>query len=238
MELSGRTILITGGTSGIGKALAQELKKQNLVMVTGTNPQRLDEAAQSGLIAVRCDLAQIHEIEELVTFIERDIQSLDVLINNAGVQNNYDFANTTAPLKKVEQEITINLTGAIQLTQLLLPTLLTKPSHIINVTSALGAVPKSDGLVYSASKAGLRNFTQGLRKVLAKEAISIHELVPPVTDTAMTAGREEKKMPPEQLVQIALRQLGTGKLLLAPAKIRFFLWLSRVMPGVANRIIG
>ena len=238
MKLQNRTILITGGTSGIGKELALQLRANNRVIVTGVRKTKIEAASNSGLTALPLNLSDKNSIEELVLKIEQDFPSLDVLINNAGIQFNYDFIDDTDPGIKVEKELNTNLIGTIQLTQLLIPILATKPSLMINVTSALGSVPKSNGLLYSVSKAGLRNFHRGLKKIMKGQSLKLIELIPPVTDTEMTAGREETKMPADVLAVLAIKQIEKGKKLVAPFKIRLFLMINRLFPHVADRIIG
>lgn len=237
MLISGKCILITGGTSGIGLALAETLSSSNEVIVTGRDLAKLELAKAKGLTAIQCDQAQLTDLEQLLVKIERDFPHLDVLINNAGVQYNYDYLTTVNPYQNIQKEIQINLTSTIQLTQLLLPVLSTKRSCIINVTSALGAVPKTDGIVYSVSKAGLRNFTTGLRKGLKGQSIKVLEVIPPVTATEMTAQRDEPKMEAEELADLIIQQWARGAQLIAPGKIRFLLQLQRWLPKVANRLI-
>ena len=169
--------------------------------------------------------------------VEQKYPELDVLVNNAGIQYNYNLLEASDIHQKIQNEINTNLTGTIQLTQLLLPILSTKPSVIVNVTSGLGAVPKTDGLIYSVSKAGLRNFTLGLRKSLNNNAIKVLEIIPPVTNTNMTSGRDEQKMSVEELVRIIIKQWQQGKILIAPGKIKLFLLINRFLPVLANRII-
>jgi len=237
MKLKHRTILITGGTSGIGKALAGELQKDNTVIITGRSKEPLEQARRQGLATITCDITKRADIEALVMKLEQEYPELDTLINNAGVQYNYNLLTASGAHQKIQHELDTNLSGAMQLTHLLLPLLSTKPSAIVNVTSALGAVPKTDGLVYSASKAGLRSFTRGLRKLLRGKDISVVEVIPPVTDTRMTAGREEGKMPAGELVQIILRQWAGGRRLIAPGKIKLLLLIDRFLPGLADKII-
>jgi len=237
MDIKDRTILITGGTSGIGKALALALYKTNQVIVTGRSPERLNEMRSLGITAIACDLTQKEDLERILLTLEQEHSELDVLINNAGIQYNYNFTKQTQAFQKIQQEIQTNLIGVIQLTSSLIPLLSTKSSTIINVTSGLGAVPKTDGLIYSCSKAGLRNFHRGLRKSLKGQSIEVIELIPPVTATAMTAEREEAKMTVEELVSIALGQWKAGKSLLAPRKIRLLLLIDRFLPALADRII-
>lgn len=238
MKIKDHTILITGGTSGIGKALAEVLAPNNQVIITGRSAQKLEAARRRGLTAFACDLTQAREVENLVVTLEQEFPQLDLLINNAGVQYNYDLLEESDISTQIRQEIATNLSGTIHLTHLLLPLLSTKPSTIINVSSALGVVPKSNGLIYSVSKAGLRSFTIGLRKILRNQAIRVVEIIPPVTDTEMTSERSETKMPVDELVKLILRQWENGKQLIAPAKVKFLLQLHRFAPGLANRLIG
>jgi short-subunit dehydrogenase involved in D-alanine esterification of teichoic acids len=238
MKIKDHTILITGGTSGIGKALAEALAPNNNVIITGRSAQKLEAARQHGLTAFACDLTQVQAVEALVVSLEQEFPQLDILINNAGIQYNYDLLEESNISNQIRHEIATNLSGTIHLTHLLLPLLSTKPSTIINVSSALGVVPKSDGLIYSVSKAGLRSFTIGLRKILRGQPIRVLEIIPPVTDTHMTSGRSEPKMPVDELVQLILRQWENGKQLIAPAKVKLLLQLNRFVPGLANRLIG
>ncbi len=237
MTIQNQSILITGGTSGIGKALALSLKDNNKVIVTGRSIERLEEAQKNGLIPIKADLTSREDLDKLVMTIEQQYPELNVLINNAGIQFNYHMLEETDTLQRIHNEIQINLTGTIQLTQLLLPVLCAKPSQILNVSSGLGAVPKTDGIVYSASKAGLRNFTRGLRKILKDQPVTVIEVIPPVTDTHMTSSREEDKMPVEELIAIIIKQWSKGKQLIAPRKIKLLLGINRWWPGLADRII-
>lgn len=238
MKIKNHTILITGGTSGIGQALAGALVENNQLIITGRSADRLAAAKAKGMSTFTCDLTQPNEVESLVMQLEQEFPRLDVLINNAGIQYNYDLLEESNAYSRVQNELATNLTGTIHLTQLLLPLLSTKASTIINVTSALGTVPKSDGLVYSASKAGMRNFTAGLRKILKDQNIRVLEIIPPVTDTHMTEARTENKMPVDELIQIILRQWESGKKLIAPGKVKFLLQLNRFAPRLANRLVG
>lgn len=237
MSIQKRTILITGGTAGIGLALARALQPQNRVIVTGRKPEGLAAAQQAGLTAIPCDLTQRADIDRLVQTIEQEHQALDTLINNAGVQFNYDFRSETDPFTRIATELHTNLTGSIQLTQRLMPTLLRNEGTIINVTSALGKVPKSEGLVYSVSKAGLSLFTLALRKILRGSKLKVLELIPPVTATNMTAGRAEQMMQPSELAAIVLKQWHRGRKTLAPFKVRLLLGINQLSPFLANRII-
>jgi short-subunit dehydrogenase involved in D-alanine esterification of teichoic acids len=123
------------------------------------------------------------------------------------------------------------------LTQLLIPLLSNADrSLIVNTTSGLGAFPKQNGLVYSASKAGMRNFTTGLRYSLKETSIRVLELLPPVTDTGMTKGRKEDKMSPVQLVERILPQLRRESKIMTVRKMRVFLRIAILFPSLAYKI--
>lgn len=239
MNLTDQTILITGGTSGIGLELALALLQQgNKVIVTGRNWDKLKAAEQHGLHAIACDLEQQSDLERTVKLIENKYPDLNILVNNAGVQFNYLLTEDAIPFQKIRQEISINLTGQILLTQMLLPVLAEKQNAlIINTTSGLGAFPKPDGIVYSAGKAGMRNFTVGLRYALRRTSIQVIEFIPPVTRTGMTAGRKEDKMDPKELISMIIPQIEKGKAVVTTKSIRFFLWIAFLFPDTAFKLL-
>lgn len=240
MRLSNKTILITGGTSGIGYALGEELlKKNNKVILLGRDSAKLIHARNEGFQTIKCDLSKQQDIEKAALEIQNGFPDLDVLFNNAGVQYNYLFTSTVIPLDKIQKEITINLTGQILLTQLLIPILSNSQNAlIVNTSSGLGAFPKSDGLVYSASKSGMRNFNQGLKYSLKDSNISVIEFIPPVTATKMTEGRDEEKMEVKELIRIIIPQLEKGRELVTTFKMRIFLWIAFLFPHLANKILS
>ncbi|MDW7690575.1 SDR family NAD(P)-dependent oxidoreductase [Flammeovirgaceae bacterium SG7u.111] len=239
MNLSGNTILISGGASGIGLAWAKAFaEKGNKVILLGRSQQKLEEVAKLGFHIIKCDLEVQEEIEAAVLELGNKYPNLNCLINNAGVQFNYSFSGTAIPFEKIRKEININLTGQIILTQLLIPLLNTqKQATIINTTSALGAFPKSNGLVYSAAKSGLRNFTIGLKNSLNSSSINVLEFIPPVTATPMTEGRKEAVLLPEDLIAEVLPQLQKDYRLLTTSKVRFFLWVAFLFPNLAYKIL-
>ena len=240
MKLSDNTILITGGTSGIGFSLGKALlEMHNTVILLGRNKEKLREAKNLGFETICCDLNKQEDIEEACVRIQNNYPQLNMLFNNAGVQYNYYFTDAVVPMNKIISEIFINVTGQIILTQLLIPILNNNPNAtIVNTTSGLGAFPKNDGLVYSVSKAAMRNFTTGLRNSLKKNSIRVIEFIPPVTDTGMTAGRNEQKMSTNNLIRHILPQLRKDKKIVTVFKVRIFLWLSIFMQPLANKIIN
>ena len=240
MKIENKRIIITGGTSGIGLMLGRKLIKNNKeVILLGTNPQKLKALQKEGFTTIACDLSDTCDIERVSVEIQKRFSYIDLLFNNAGVQYNYELTSQGYPIDKIHREITINITGQIILTQLLLPLLHLSPQGlIINTTSGLGAFPKKNGLVYSVTKAAMRNFTIGLRYALKDKKILVHEFIPPVTDTPMTHGRNESKMSPEVLIEKIILQLEKGRKILTVRKLRIFLWIAFFFPGLAHRIIS
>ena len=240
MNLIGNTILITGGTSGIGLELGKTLlEKGNTVILLGRNVQKLEALKTQGFETICCDLAKVEDIETAVLNIQNNFPKLNMLFNNAGVQYNYRFSEDVIPLQKIGDEIAANFTGQATLTQLLIPVLSSNSNaFIINTTSGLGIFPKSDGIVYSASKAAMRNFTIGLRFLLKPEGIKVLEFMPPVTETSMTEGRNEKKMSAAELVQQILPQLEKERQLLTVPSLRLFRWIAFLAPNLAHLILS
>jgi short-subunit dehydrogenase involved in D-alanine esterification of teichoic acids len=240
MKSNNNTILITGGTSGIGLELGKAfLKKDNKVILLGRNKEKLESLHKAGFETICCDLRNQMEIETAVVHLQNHFPDLNILFNNAGIQHNYRFTDTIIPMSKISEEIEINVTGQIIFTQLLIPLLADKENaFIINTTSGLGYFPKSDGLVYSATKAAMQSFTKGLKYALKPTQIKVIELIPPVTDTAMTSGRNEKKMPVEALVSKLIPQLMKNKSTVTVGSIRALRWISFMTPNLANKILS
>jgi uncharacterized oxidoreductase len=240
MKLTNNTILITGGTSGIGLTLGRALLRlNNRVILLGRDKTKLAKADIDGFETIVCDLESQEEIENATLYIQNHFPDINMLFNNAGIQFNYDFTESVIPLNKISREININITGQIILTQLLIPLLSNaEKSIIVNTTSGLGAFPKDDGLVYSASKAAMRNFTTGLRYRLKSSNISVLEFIPPVTNTAMTKNRDVQKISTEELVEHILPQLQKENKILTITKMKFFLWIAFLFPSLAHKILS
>lgn len=240
MKLSGNTILITGGSSGIGYELGKALlNMNNKVILLGRNKEKLAATEKEGFYTVVCDLSKQDNIEAAVVKIQNEFPDLNMLFNNAGVQYNYLLTEATISPARIRHEMEINNTGQIILTQLLIPVLsAASKAWIINTTSGLGIFPKSNALVYCAGKAAMRNFTKGLRYLLKETSISVLEFIPPVTDTGMTKGRDQKKISAEELVKKIIPQLKKEKKIMTVPSIRIFLWIAFLFPSLANKIVS
>jgi uncharacterized oxidoreductase len=191
MILTNQTVLITGGASGIGLALAKRFHARgNTVIVCGRDVEKLNAAKSQmrGLITLRADVSNAEERTKLFATVTRDFPALSVLVNNAGIQNQPPPLLEAQDWAAHATEIAINLEAPIHLCMLALPHLANKPgAAIINVTSGLAFVPIARMPVYCATKAALHSFTQSLRhqaQNLAKPAnVTVIELAPPAVNT-------------------------------------------------------
>lgn len=241
MQLSDHNVLITGGASGIGWALTQGfLKRRNQVIIVGRNQAKLDaaQAAFPNLITYRCDLQDPAAVEALSVQLINGHPDLNVLINNAGVQYAYQLLDEPHAVARIAQEVRINLGAPLQLTALLLPHLAQhEEAAVVNVTSALGVVPKSSVPVYSPTKAALRSFSQTLRIQLAATSVRVFELIPPFVDTDLTAGREGDKVAPEVVAEAFFEGFVNDKAEIRVGKVKLLLGLHRWLPAMARQII-
>lgn len=209
MKTQGNTILITGGGSGIGRALAQRWHDLgNKVIVAGRRQDVLDEtiAGRSGMSAVTLDIDDSTAIEDFAANIIASHPDLNVLVNNAGIMR-YEDVTHQRELADAEETITTNLLGPIRLTNALVDHLSRQPdSAIINVTSGLAFVPLPKAPTYSATKAAIHSYTQALRHSL-QGRIEVIELAPPAVRTDLTPGQATREgyLPLDDFADEAIR---------------------------------
>jgi short-subunit dehydrogenase involved in D-alanine esterification of teichoic acids len=241
MKATGHKVLITGATSGIGLALAEKFTALgNTVIATGRSKEKLALLAQKipQLITFCCDLASREGIDELIIFIEREHQDLNILVNNAGIQYNYDFLSSSQITYKIDHEIKTNLIAPLQLCALLIPLLQLKPeAAIINISSGLAIAPKKTAPVYCGTKAGIHIFSQALRFQLENSAIKVFEIIPPLVDTPMTAGRGKNKISPQALVEEFWPYFLNNTYEIYIGKARLLNLIYRLSPALALKIM-
>jgi uncharacterized oxidoreductase len=205
-------ILVTGGASGIGRAMAERfLKENNTVIVCGRRAHVLQELSETlpGIITRRCDLASASEREDLFSWVNRAHPDLNVLVNNAGIQN-WMRVDDADFFTRAKTEISINIEAPLHLTALFinLPSLHT----IMNVTSGLSFVPLAKVPVYSASKAFLHSFTLSLRHLLKARNIDVIEIIPPALNTDLGGkGIHDHAPPVSGFIEAIFEQLQQGK---------------------------
>lgn len=200
MNLANNTILLTGGSTGIGLALAEALlARGNRVLVCGRREARLAEARQKlpALETLVCDVGSDAGRRQLATWAIATAPSLNVLINNAGVQHRVDLLRDDESAFHGFEELDINLTAPIHLAQLLIPHLARQPNAaIVNISSGLAFTPSSAMPLYCATKAALHSFSLSLRYQLRKSTIRVYETVPPLVDSEL---HDHQNLPPNSL---------------------------------------
>lgn len=241
MNITNNTILVTGGATGIGLAFARAMSSlSNKVIVCGRRKDKLIALKEevSSIDYFTCDIAVDEEQVELVSFLTRNYPNTNMLINNAGVQYNYQFDGIDSHTDKIEKEIHINFTAQVKLTDRMLPMLMSqKHASIVNVSSALAMVPKQSAPVYCATKAAMHVYSKALRFQLEKSEVDVFEIIPSLVDTDMTAGRGKNKMHPDTLVKETLKGMESGHLEIRIGKTKLLLLINRILPGLASRIV-
>ena len=194
MQIQGKTILLTGGTDGIGRELAPLLEaKGATVIVTGRTPERIEAAKAAGFEAIIADLSTHAGIDAVLNAVKG--RAIDILVNNAGVGSDHDFREAAPDLADNDACIFLNLNAPVHLITHMMEGLKSRPeAMIVNTTSGLAIAPRAGGPIYCATKAALRSYTLALREQLKGTGIHVLEVLPPVVDTKMTAGRASKKM--------------------------------------------
>jgi uncharacterized oxidoreductase len=214
MNLNSNTVLITGGASGIGLALAEHLlKARNEVILCGRREEKLLEAQRKHpeLKTRVCDVSKETQRTALFKWATKEFPRLNVLVNNAGIQRRFAIAEDRK-WKPVHDEIAINLEAPVHLSALFIPHLL-KQEHpaILNVTSGLAFTPMAIAPIYCATKAALHSFTLSLRHQLAPTPIQVIEIIPPAVNTDLGgAGLHTFGVPIEEFINAVMMGLRQG----------------------------
>jgi len=212
MTLTGNTIFITGGGSGIGRALAEALHKRgNKVIISGRRKGHLEAVvkANPGIKAIELDIADPDNIKAVAQKLIREHPDLNVLINNAGIMEP-DQAAGIIDKKLLTSTVTTNLLGPIRLTSALVNQLKSRRGVILYNTSVLGFVPLAVTAVYSATKAALHSYALSQRFLLRDSGVRVLEMVPPWVRTELMNSQEaEQAMPLDQFISEILEALGT-----------------------------
>jgi uncharacterized oxidoreductase len=216
MKTTDNTILITGGGSGIGRALAEAFHRLgNQVIIAGRGQKTLDEttAANPGMKSLALDVSDPKSIESFAGQLTGDYPFLNVLINNAGIMRPENLLEHPDDLSTAESTITTNLLGPIRLTSALLPLLRKQPrATIMNLSSGLAFVPLAMTPTYCATKAAIHSYTQSLRYQLKSTGVEVIELIPPYVQTTLMGDQQAadpKAMPLNEFIDEVMSILQT-----------------------------
>ena len=186
MNLGGNTIVITGGTSGIGLGLTELfLKEGNRVIVCGRRKERLDRLAAEnpGLATYVCDISDENQRTAFAAWVQKDHPETNILVNNAGVWHTRDIGSGL-DFRAVQAELQTNIAAVVHLSDLFIPFLAGKPgAALLNISSGLAFVPLAHMPVYSATKAAVHSLTLSMRYLLKDQGIEVIEIIPPAVDT-------------------------------------------------------
>lgn len=240
MKQSKQKVLITGGSSGIGLALAKKfMENNNTVIITGRNFSKL-QAVQKEFPKIQIfqsDVSNDADVRMLADDIQEKFGGIDILINNAGIMNLVDAGNESNDLQKQMQEIEINYNSPIRVLHYFLPQLKkSKSAVLVNVSSGLAYVPFAQAPTYSGTKSALHFWTKGIRPQLKPHNIKVVELLPPVVDTPLAHGADIaeddnlKPMPPEKLADIFWKDFIKGKEEITPGISKALKVMSRLAP--------
>src|SRR5438128_11206828 len=240
MKITGRTILITGGSAGIGLAFALKfLELGNTVIVTGRRQAVLDEvkAKYPKLHAIQGDVADTAQIAALASRVKAGYPKLDVLMNNAGIMLHKNLKVPAADLDGLMAEVDINIGGVIRMSSAFIDILTANKGTLINVSSALAFVPLPSAPIYSASKAAIHSYTQSLRFQLQETGVEVIELMPPAVKTDLTADLPEgslKLITTDELVKQSFASFESGALEIRPGQAKLLAFMRRLAPEFIN----
>ena len=242
MILNGRTILITGGSAGIGLAFALKfVELGNEVIVTGRRQSVLDEVKRKHpkLHTIQSDVADPAQIITLARRVKMEFPKLDVLMNNAGIMLHKNLKAPTADIDGLVIEMNINMGGVVRMTSAFIDILTANKGTVINVSSGLAFVPLPSAPIYCATKAAVHSYTQSLRFQLEGTGVEVIDLMPPAVRTDLSANIAEGDgitlMTTDELVKQSFASLKKGTLEIRPGQAKQLALMRRLAPDFINR---
>jgi len=239
MKLEGKTILITGGGSGIGLELARRLAETTQVVVAGRDEATLEPARVQtpALRTRRLDVTSEVESRNVLEWVATELGGLDLLVNNAGLLRGYPLASAEAETNSVE-DVEVNLGGALRMTRLALPLLEASPEGAVLFMSSAVALAAVPGFaVYAATKAALHSLARSLRAELASSRIRVFEVLPPVVDTGPVQALDVPKLSAGAVADAIIAGLRRDREEIRVGRVRQLALLARIAPRFADRIV-
>jgi uncharacterized oxidoreductase len=237
MQLSGKTVLVTGGTDGIGAELIRQLRDKGATVIThGRNAARVKAARADGFEVIEADLSTQKGVDAVLAGIKG--RAIDVLVNNAGAGVDHDFREAAPDLAASDATIFLNLNAPIHLIAGLMPVLTARPeAMIVNVTSGLAIAPRAGGPVYCATKAALRSYSQALRHQVKGTRVHVLEALPPVVETKLTAGRGSRKMAPAECARQIVAAMERNAAEANVGMVKILQLVNSISPALARKIM-
>lgn len=242
MELTNRTVLITGGTSGIGRELVRSLyERDNALVVLGRSNQKLDDLRREmpRIQTYLCDLSQRGQVEEAMDCVVKHHPDVSVLFNNAAVQFTPPFTSEDFDFDSIGYEVTTNLTAPLWIISMLLAGAFLNQDKavIVNISSGLALHPKKTSAVYCATKAALHSVSQSLRYQLEKTPVTVTEAILPLVNTPMTHGRGSRKISAKQAAKSIIKGVETGRDEIYIGMTRIMPMMGRLAPGIIKNML-
>jgi uncharacterized oxidoreductase len=239
MKLAGKTILVTGGGSGIGLELARRLADANQVVIAGRDEAKLERARAEtpALRTRRLDVTSEEEARGVFEWLSAELGGLDLLVNNAGLLRGYPLSAADCEAKSTD-DIEVNLVGALRMTRLALPLLeASGEGAILFVSSAVALAAVPGFAVYAATKAAVHSLSRSLRAELEGSGIRVFDVLPPVVDTGPVRGLDVPKLAPGAVADAIVAGLARDREEIRVGRVRQLAVLARIAPRLADRIV-
>lgn len=240
MELTNKTIVLTGATKGIGYQLLNQLNSHNKLIVLGSNSQRLASLKQqfTDLSCYQVDLADLDKVKQIAQQINDKYRQVDVLINNAAIQNTATFDSGEFKPELIVREVNVNFSAICYLIYYLQGALRqSSPGIVLNINSGLALAPKTSSAVYCACKSALNSLSQSLSYQFEDKQINVLQAFLPLVDTSMTQGRGSNKLSAEQAALSILQGLERQHANNYIGKVKLLPTLLRLWPSLAKRLL-
>lgn len=247
MNLKSSTVLITGGTSGIGLEFAKQLSREGAtVIVTGRDMTRLVQAKQMipALHIFQCNVSNADDIASLYNLMIAHFPNLNILINNAGIMRSEAFNTQADDSGDITTEIDINFSGTVRMVHRFLPHLKRKNNAaIVNISSGLAFIPFIISPIYCGTKAAIHTYSMGLREQLKNTSVKVFEVAPPKTDKPMQTAVPEantsgRTMRVDQMVSVAIKGIKNDRYEIRPGLSNVMKWMSRIAPAFFTTVIN
>ncbi len=241
--LKNRSILITGGGSGIGEALVTNLSSDNKIIICGRNEDKLKKvvSANKNVLYYVADISLPNEIDSLFKRLAEDNIVLDVLFNNAGVVEQFDVTKAKISSVQIFEKINTNLTGGIAIVQQFIQQAnRSVENHIINVTSEIALFPIPILALYATSKAGFSVYTKALRQQLKNTNFKVFEILPPQVETDMPKqiGNTAKGIHADEFAKKTIASINKGKKEFAPGgNVPLLKFFNKFLPNLGLNLI-